>query len=62
MATYTISVSFTATAKNDDKANELATQMIYLIESEGLAKDGVVIDIELLDDQDEGDELEFEDE
>jgi len=62
MATYAISVSFLGKAKTDDKADELAAQIIQAVEAEGLAADGTVIDIELLDDQDDGDDLDFEDE
>jgi len=60
MATYALSFSFLAKAKTDDKADELSTQIIQLVEAEGLANDGTVIDIELLDDQDEGEDLDFE--
>lgn len=51
--TYAISITFTAGAKNDDKAQQLAERIIGYVQQEDMASEGVVVDIELLESADD---------
>lgn len=57
MATFCISIAFTTTVKDHDKAYALADRISNYVVAEKMAKEGAIIDVELLDD-DDGDTME----
>ena len=50
MATFAISISFTAGAKDHDKAYELAERIGAYVQQEDMASEYAVVDVELLED------------
>ena len=60
MATFAISITFTCTAKNADKAAALAEQIGSYVQQEKMATEYATIDIEELDSDEVVEELDFE--
>lgn len=52
-ATFAISLTFTATAKDSDKAHELAEKIGEIVVGERAAKEFTVIDVEQVEGDDE---------
>lgn len=62
MATFALSIQFTVTRKDHDKAAELAERIGNYIQAEKMATDFALIDIEMLDDDEPIEELDFSEE
>lgn len=60
MSTFAISIQFTCTVKDYDKAGELAERIGNYVQAEKMATDYSLIDIEQLDDDEPLEELDFE--
>jgi len=60
MATYSASIEFVITAKNDEKAQALADRIAAYVQQEKMASDAHQLDLERLDDDEGVEELRFE--
>jgi hypothetical protein len=61
MATFAISISFTVTAKDHEKAYSLAERIGEYVVQENMASDQTLIDVELLEDEEADEDLDFGD-
>jgi len=60
MATYSASIEFVISAKNDEKAQALADRIAAYVQQEKMASDAHHLDLERLDDDEAVEELRFE--